>query len=218
MTRSSLPSGPAPDPSAAASMSAGLVALAPRFLTAGVYLTAWIAPATLPPGLIRAFVLGLILEFLLIHSYAFLNFVVGAEKGASWGDRLRASLGVVGIGAFYLLMAGAISWATHSTTPVWTFVWLLGCRIFELLLVREESSASAQSRTQSWLRHVLLYLFLAVLTAILPLPALGLSREIVATLDLPGSGAWIDAPQRALAFGALYFGLGAWLDLRARVA
>jgi hypothetical protein len=152
----------------------------------------------------------MILEFLLLHSYAFLNLVSGAEKRASWRERLRASVGVLGFGAFYLLMGGALGWATHSTTPLWTIVWLLGARIFEVALAGE-------ARTASWLRHLFLYIVLVILTSIVPWPAFGLSPEIVASFDLPGSGSWIDRPERALAFGFLYFGLGAWFDLRARL-
>ncbi len=220
MTRAPSSTVPTPEPSRRAAASAALpaiAALAPRFATAATYLAAWIAPARLPAGFVRALFFAMILEFLLLHSYAFLNLVSGAEKGAGWRERLRGSLGVLGFGAFYLLMAGALSWATHSTTPFWTIVWLLGARVFEIVIAGEAASGVAQSRTESWLRHLLLYLFLAVLTAIVPLPALGLSPGIVASLALPGSGSWIEQPQRALAFGLLYFGLGAWFDLRARL-
>lgn len=216
MTQFGFSFAPASLASQSSSLGTALMAFAPRFLTAGAYLAAWIVPAQLPAGFVQALFFGMILEFLLLHSYAFLNFVAGTEKGASWGDRLRASLVVLGFGAFYLLMGGALSWATHSTTPIWTIVWLLGGRIFEIAMAGEAASAAAQSRTESWLRHLLLYFFLAVLTAIVPLPAFGLSPEIVASFALPGSGSWIEQPQRALAFGALYFGLGAWFDLRSR--
>ena len=138
------------------------------------------------------------------------------EKGASFGARLRGSLAVLGFGSFYLLMAGALGWATHSATPVWTIVWLLGGRIFEVAVVGD-SAAAGDTRIGSWLRHLFLYIFLAVLTSMVPLPALGLTPEIVAGFHLPGSGTWVEKPQTALAFGFLYFGLGAYFDLRARL-
>jgi hypothetical protein len=67
------------------------------------------------------------------------------------------------------------------------------------------------------MRNVWLYLLLIVATAIVPLPALGLTPEIVAGFHLPGSGTWVEKPQSVLAFGFLYFGLGAYFDLRARL-
>lgn len=41
------------------------------------------------------------------------------------------------------------------------------------------------------------------------LPELGVTAGVQVELALPGSGLWIDEPQRVLAFGALYFGLTA---------
>lgn len=158
----------------------------------------------------------MLLEFLLLHSYAFLQLASGVETGATWRERLRASLGVLGFGSFYLLMAGAIGWATGSSTPVWTIVWLLGGRLFELA-IGGDAEAAGDTRTASWLRHLLLYLFLIFLTAAVPLPSLGLTPEIVASFHLPGSGGWVERPQSVFAFGTLYFGLGAYFDLRARL-
>ena len=59
-----------------------------------------------PAALARALFVGMVLEFLLLHSYAFLNLATGVEKGASFGERLRGSLAVIAFGSFYLLMAG----------------------------------------------------------------------------------------------------------------
>ena len=220
MTEEATLTVPATEGSRLAAVSAALpaiAALAPRFATAATYLAAWIVPLQLSPGLLRGLFVGMILEFLLIHSYVFLNLAAGAAPGAKRGERLRGALTVVGFGAFYLLMAAAIGWATRSATPVWVIAWLLGARIFEIAVGGDAPAAVADSRFASWLRHVLLYLVLAILTAVVPLPAFGLSAEVVAGLGLSGSGTWVEKPQSVLAFGFLYFGLGAYLDLRARL-
>jgi hypothetical protein len=217
MTLATSSSPAAPERLRLAAVSAGVVALAPRFATAATYLAAWIVPQRIPPGLVNGLFIGMVLEFLLIHSYAFLNILGGAASGAKPVEKLRGALVVLGFGAFYLLMASVIGWATHSMTPVWTIVWLLGSRIFEVVVAGEPTSAVAQSRTASWMRHVWLYLTLAVLTAVVPLPRLGLTEEIVAGFALPGTGTWVEKPQSVLAFGFLYFGLGAFFDLRARL-
>lgn len=202
--------------SSAPPVLAAITALGPRFLTAGAYLAVWLVPGRVPAALARALFLGMVLEFLLLHSYAFLHLATGVDKGASFGERLRGSLAVLGFGSFYLLMAGALGWATHSMTPVWTIVWLLGGRIFEVAMVGD-SAAAGDTRTASWMRYLLLYIFFAILTSVVPLPALGLTPEIVAGFHLPGSGTWVEKPQSVLAFGFLYFGLGAYFDLRARL-
>jgi hypothetical protein len=159
----------------------------------------------------------MLLEFLLIHSYAFLNLAFGADQRARAGQRMRRALTVLAFGAFYLLMAGAIAAATQSMTPVWAIGWLLASRVFEIAVGGEADSATADSRKASWIRHVALYIFLAVLTAIVPLPAFGLSSDVVAGSHPQGSGVWVEKPQSLLAFGFLYFGLGAYFDLRARL-
>jgi hypothetical protein len=209
-----LPTSPAPPELAA---PAAIAALGPRFLTAGAYLAAWIVPASLPPGLLRGLFVGMILEFLLLHSYAFLNLASGAAPGARPGERLRGVLTVLGFGAFYLLMAAAIGWATSSSAPVWTIAWLLGGRVFEIAVAGHANAAVADSRFASWIRHLLLYLALAILTSVVPLPAFGLSTEAIARMGLSGSGSWVERPQTVFAFGFLYFGLGAFFDLRARL-
>lgn len=200
-----------------AATSAAFFAFAPRFATAATYLAAWIVPQRLPPELVRGLVIGMVLEFLLLHSYAFLNFAAGAAPDAKPRERLKVALLVLGFGSFYLIMAAALAWATRSSAPVWVIAWLVGGRIFEIAVAGDASAAVADSRTASWLRHLLLYLGLAVLTAVVPFPALGLSSEAVAGIGLSGSGSWIEKPQTLFAFGFLYFGLGAYFDLRARL-
>jgi hypothetical protein len=110
-----------------------------------------------------------------------------------------------------------MGWATWSWTPLWAIGWLLGARVFEIAVAGDATVAVADSRFASWLRHVLLYLALATLTAVVPLPTFGMSTEVVAGLGISGSGTWVEKPQSLVAFGFLYFGLGAWFDLRARL-
>ena len=136
--------------------SAALVALAPQFATAVTFLAAWIAPARMPPGFVRGLMVAMLLEFLLLHSYAFLNLATGVREGAKAGERLRGALAALGFGAFYLLMAGAIGLVTQSMMPVWTILWLVGSRIFEIVVAGEPGSGVASTRTASWLRHLLL--------------------------------------------------------------
>jgi hypothetical protein len=208
---------PIPRPLGALAAPAALAALGPRFVTAGVYFAAWIVPQRLPAELVRGLFVGMILEFLLLHSYAFLNLAAGAAPRATRGERLKGALTVLGFGTFYLIMAVALSWATKSSAPAWTIAWLVGARVFEIAVAGDASAAVTDSRFASWIRHLLLYLAFAILTSIVPLPAFGLTSEVVAGLELSGSGSWVEKPQSLFAFGFLYFGLGAYFDLRSRL-
>jgi hypothetical protein len=49
-----------------------------------------------------------------------------------------------------------------------------------------------------------------VLTAVLPLPRLGLIEALLPQLEIPGSGLWVDDPHRVIAFGLLYFAVLSW--------
>lgn len=53
--------------------------------------------------------------------------------------------------------------------------------------------------------YLMLTMLLAFFTTLVPMPALGITPEVVAGQHLPGSGLWVDQPQRVIAFGFLYF-------------
>ena len=110
-----------------------------------------------------------------------------------------------------------IGWVSGSTTPLWTMGGLVATRLGEILFTGEPGVRVAGERMASWLRSTALYVIGLIVTSVLPLPALGLTPEAIARFALPGSGTWIDSPQKGLAFGFLYFGATAALDLRARL-
>ena len=60
-----------------------------------------------------------------------------------------------------------------------------------------------------WAASGFTYIIGAVLTALLPLPRLGISPEFVASMHLSGSGVWVEQPYTVLAFGAIYFAVQA---------
>jgi hypothetical protein len=188
-----------------------VVSATPELVACGSYLVAWIAPRALESGFVRLLVLGMLVEFLVLHSSAFLGAVVyGRAK------RFQRTLGVLGFGAIYLLFAGAFSLAFRSRAPLVTFGWLLGSRLLTVWIDRKAPEAEHQRQLGLWGASVALYIVLAILTAILPVPRFGLDAAAVALLDLPGSGAWIDHPQKVMAFGALYFGAIAAIELRSK--
>ncbi len=49
------------------------------------------------------------------------------------------------------------------------------------------------------------YVFGVFATIVLPVPRLGITPEVVAGQGFTSSGAWIEEPQRVIAFGVLYF-------------
>jgi len=61
-----------------------------------------------------------------------------------------------------------------------------------------------------WAVSVAAYVLGAIITVVLPLPALGMTREFIASMQLTGGGEWNTRPQTVLAFGLLYFSIQAW--------
>ena len=58
---------------------------------------------------------------------------------------------------------------------------------------------------KAWMLSFVFYLVGIFATALVPLPALGLTRDFVISMHLDGTGLWIDHPETVIAFGAFYF-------------
>jgi hypothetical protein len=181
----------------------------PEILASLSYFTAWFAPASLSGEFLRGLVAAMLVEFLVVHSSAFLSAFVDRGKGGRAGPFLVA----LALAAFYMIFAGAFALAFHSWMPVWIMGWLLGSRLLTLLVdYRGRGDESARQRVL-WISGALLYLVLAFATTIPPIPAFGIDEAVRARMALPGSGLWIDQPQRPIAMGAFYFGLLAVIEL-----
>lgn len=183
---------------------------APELVASATYLIAWIAPGRLDPPLVRMLLLGMLVEFLVVHSNGLIGGIVFGTRGEG-----RSKVGLLaGLAALYLLFAGGFSLAFGSWMPLWTIGWLLGSRLWTLVVDPRDGDAERGRQMGLWALSAVLYVAGVMVTVILPLPELGLDAAARATLDLPGEGLWIDQPHRVMAFGFLYFGLVAWAELR----
>jgi hypothetical protein len=172
-------------------LPAGVLDLA----TAFVFFATWVRPAWIGRDWVRQGMLMMLVEFLVVHSFAFL--VVGGEEE-------RSVIALLGLGAFYLLFAGAFAAAFRSWWPVLLFAWLIGGKLWALVTGGDGADAQRAYLIQVWIVSTITYFGGLLLTSILPLPRLGIvghGRDY----GIPGSGAWVDRPHRVIAFGALYF-------------
>lgn len=182
----------------------------PEILASATYFAAWFAPASLPPGLPRSLVLAMLVEFLVVHSGGFLaGWMEHRGKGAR-----KALPAVLVLAAMYMLFAGAFGLAFKSWEPVWIMGWLIGSRVLTVLVDHRDRREEIDRQRALWIAGAVLYLLLAFVCTLLPLPRFGVDGAARAAMDLPGSGIWIDDPHRPLAMGAFYFGLLAWIELR----
>jgi len=179
-----------------------LAAAAPDAALAGLYLWCWIDPLAWRKTLVAELMLVMLVEFLVIHSGPFLGILVmGEDSGTSRATRLKM---LFGLGAVYLLFAGGMSAAFETWGPVLLFAWLIGAKLFAILLGRSPDGSERGRQMAFWALSVLFYLGAVFATLFLPVPELGITRS-GADYGIPGSGEWVSNPQIPIAAGLVYF-------------
>ena len=179
----------------------------PDAITATLFLIAWIDPSIPGPEYVKNLMLVMLIEFIVMHSSAFYSFIA-ADDGDS---PVKRSLMLIGLSAFYLTFVAGFALAFDSTWPLFAFAWLFVSRFIHLWIHPAQSGAQAGRMMALWGASAAAYLIGAFATVMLPLPALGITPEVIGSMHLPGSGEWIERPYTVLAFGALYFGVQAWV-------
>ena len=184
-----------------------LFAALPDAITAGIFLAAWIAPTLPGPEAVKNLMLTMLIEFIVVHSSAF-------YAGISVMDdvsRSKRMLMLLGFAAFYMMFIVAFAFAFGSVWPIFAFAWLLLSRFAHLWMHPTQGSRETGRMMMIWAASCATYVLGAIATVVLPLPALGLTPDFIASMHLPGSGEWIERPQTVLAFGFLYFAVQAWV-------
>jgi len=184
-----------------------LLAGLPDAVTAALFLIAWIDPSIPGPEYVKNLMLVMLIEFIVMHSSAFYS-VIATAGGES---AIRRSLFLIGLSAFYLTFVVGFALAFDSTWPLFAFGWLFVSRFIHLWVHPAQSGAEAARMMSLWGASALAYLVGAFATVMLPLPALGIAPEVIASMHLPGSGEWIERPYTVLAFGTFYFAVQAWV-------
>lgn len=186
----------------------GRISALPDFALAVTFLSAWIAPNAVHPGTVNYLMLVMLLEFIIVHSSAFMGNIA-----VSSGTRKARVSAMLGLGGFYTLFVGGFSLAFHSLWPLISFWGLMLNRMLGVIVspaAAEEQKALVQ---RTWVTSMLLYMGACFLTILVPLPRLGLTSAVVHSLHLPGSGLWVSQPHRVMAFGFLYFAGVGWSEL-----
>ena|SRR5215510_5451123 len=186
------------------------ISAAPDVAIGGLFLVTWIDPRVFGQGVLKYALLTMLLEFIVVHSSVFMGFVL-------WGTALGAvkkTLAAVGFAVFYSLFLVAFALALGVWWPVWAFWGLTLNRLTNALLGGKAAKAARARLTNDWVTSVALYLLWVLTTAIVWVPALGITPDVVASAALPGKGLWVDQPQRVIVAGAGYFLCQAWAELR----
>ena len=180
-----------------------LVAAIPDALTSAIFVYAWIAPLDWRPDLVKQLMLVMLMEFLVVHSSGFFGVTIYSDDVS----RTRRTFIVLGFAAFYFLFVGGFCLAFQETWPLYSFGWLVFSKFLIVWTNPRARGDEVGRQTAFWAVSALYYLAGVFLTALLPVPRLGITEQVVAQLGLSGGGLWIDEPQTVIAFGALYFAL-----------
>ncbi|HYN88753.1 MAG TPA: hypothetical protein VER55_09490 [Ardenticatenaceae bacterium] len=172
----------------------------PDFALAATFLITWIFPRALGENRIASLMLLMLFEFIAVHS----SIVMGHVLGLGQSRALKSAV-LVGLGIVYSILTGAIALALDTWWPVLA---LWGLALNRLMLVWSARVLERREREAvaiGWVAGVLFYVTLAMATAFLPIPALGVTPAVWEPQRPAGTGVWLDQPQRVLAFGLLYF-------------
>jgi hypothetical protein len=179
----------------------------PDAITAGLFLTAWIAPEMLGTDRIIALMLTMVIEFLVMHSAAFYAMVVGDNEPRMF---MRLAM-LAALSAFYLLFVLFIAAIMDSMWALGAFAWLVLGRFLHLFAVPTQNRATDAARLRAlWVISMLSYFGGMLVVVIVQPPAFGITADVIASLHLSGNAAVVQRPYLVLAFGMLYFGVQAW--------
>jgi hypothetical protein len=193
------------------------VTAVPDFAIGASLLVTWIEPSRLGERAVDFSILTMLLEFVIVHSSA----IMGVVALGHWrlGHKL---VRLLGLGLLYTAFVGAWAYIFGTWWPLVTFWVLTLNRILGVLTGQAPEGREKTLLQQSWATSGVLYLVAIFATTLLPVPALGITAEVIEGLDLTGEGIWVDQPYRVVAAGFLYFtGQGIcelqaerWLDTR----
>ena len=189
-------------PQQSAIVLASVVAAAPNFGLAAVYLLTWIAPFALGRTLVADLMLTMLLEFIVIHSAVFMGNVAFAPRSRAWRTKR-----IVWLGGFYTVFVVSFALAFRAWWPLLAFWGLTLNRLLGVLVGQAPKGDAKLLMKQGWAASVLFFMLGAMLTTLIPMPALGVTSEVIAAQEFTATGLWVDEPQRVLAFGVIYFSL-----------
>lgn len=187
-----------------------LVAAAPLLWMGWTLARLWVDPSSRddPVSWVRFGVALLLLEFVLLHSSAFIG-ALSATAKTLW----KKLLGFAGLAAFYgvFVLGFALGTSSRAVLDIYLFV-MLG----RLVSLVADSKSGSEVFIARAVGGVLVYLPLVFASVLVPWPRLGITEELASAARTPNSsGLWVDQPHRAIAVGAIYFLCMGLLELRA---
>jgi len=189
-----------------ASVGGAVLSTIPDFLLAGVCLFTWLRPMAIDPFLVKRLTTLTLLEFIVVHSAPFSGIVALSDM-----KRIAKVGALTGLGAFYMLFAWGFSAGSDSNWPMVAFFALMLNRLLPILLGVIPSEAQKGYMASCWVVGVAAYLGTIFAAALLSVPSLGVTAEVIRAQHFSSGGMWPEQPYRALFMGSMYFTIvGVW--------
>jgi hypothetical protein len=187
---------------------AAVLASLPDFALAAVACITWVSPATLGEEKVAWFLGLMLLEFIVVHSAAFLGAIALSDA-----PRSRRLVQALGLSAFYTLFAAGFALGMKHWWPLAAFWGLTVNRLLGIALGQAPRGKERELMQAGWAAGAMAYLFGAFVTVLAPLPAFGVRPEMLGAAGEDSSGLWIDEPHRVVAFAMVYFTLAGLFTL-----
>lgn len=170
----------------------------PFFYLSWTLLRVWHDPMSVDNGTWVPYGVGLLLiEFLLLHSSAFLGGIIASETTKE--KRLQAIFG-------FFMLYGLMAWGmAMSIDPsiMWVFIGVTIGRVATVFTLSDEGKQVMQKRAAF---GTLWYILVVFATVFIPVPEWGITSSVVNEVyPNRGSGLWETNPERAIAGAAVYF-------------
>lgn len=172
----------------------------PDFALAASYLITWISPDAFGSGSLTYLTLVIQLEFIVIHSSAFMGSVATDSR-----PRPQKIARIVGLGLLYSLFVVAYALAFEQWWPITAF-WMLTLNRLTGVLFSTAPTGEERAAVQSeWVISTALYVGWITASELLPVPRFGITPDFLAAHRPAGPRSSVDGMHRNLAFGAGYF-------------
>jgi hypothetical protein len=190
-----------PEPLFSRSPSVGgvLIGLAEMVFGAGFLLT-WFNPAILGPEWVKLALELMLLEFILIHSGPFLGMA-----SAKFSDSRRRWMATGGLALMYSLFVLGFCLSLETWRPMLSF-WIITVQRMAGTFLDPKPNEEAKAWLMAEIAvSALLYLLLAMVTTILPVPRFGLTGDLSGEVAGDTGGLWVEAPQKVVVLAGLYY-------------
>lgn len=181
---------------------AAFLASLPDFALAAVACITWVSPATLGEEKVAWFLGLMLLEFIVVHSAAFLGSIALSDA-----PKPKRLLHALGLSVFYTLFAAGFALGMKHWWPLAAFWGLTANRLLGIALGQAPKGKERELMQASWATGAVAYLFGAFLTVLAPIPKFGVRPEMLGAAGEDSGGLWIDEPHRVVAFAVVYFTL-----------